>query len=285
MKQILLTSILIFIHLTSIAQTIDGIKEGTYITTSLFTESNANVAGQNLGIKGPTLLPLITYYISNGLYAGIGTQLYTDKSITKKALLPEIPFTLGYMYSTDYWETDISITHSQLFYGNKFFRSFLNNDVTVANTYSPTYNWDISCTPTFMFGFKGKYNSALLIENKIQYNYNKTALGKIDALTISPALAYNIGSNKIAATVVSRDTAKSNGKSIALNNSFTTLSIVPSINTTIQLGASEVELNVLLPYAVDNSKNIQAATVTRLQYAWAIPILQVGYTYYLGIGR
>jgi hypothetical protein len=263
------------------AQTkIEEIQDGSFLQIGFTGNNRVAFAGQAMGITGPELLPYFYLQHKSGVYASIGSSLYTDATITKKTNIADADFTLGYNYSSPKFSSDNSFSRTQVFYGNKFFKSFLNNAISSENTYSITDNLDASINAMLLFSKAKKVNIAPLLEANLQYHfYIQNALGA-QQLRISPNCSYYYGSNLIAASNIARDSISDKSKKVTTSTALHALSIIPGVDVNWQRQHHEIELGLQLPIA--SAADVLIANT--YSYKTASPIFSIRYYFYLGFG-
>jgi hypothetical protein len=243
-------------------------------------------AGQSLGIKGLELLPAISYHHKSGVYGGISTSTYTDSSIIKKAPIAEVNYSLGYQNGGDVYTIDASVTHSQVMYGNKFFRSYLANVISVENKFDVSDHVEINANIMHLFGARYKRNNATVLEANLQYHFIAEDFLGAEQLSITPIVQYYFGSDKLAATFSARDSISSNNKKVNVSNAMHTLSVQGGIELNWQKKMHELELSFYFPYARTYSYSgvgAQAVETTKLQ--GNAPYIGFAYNIYLGKGN
>jgi hypothetical protein len=287
MKNLIWSLLFNCMALHSIAQTtIDNITEGSYLQLGAIVNSRTVFAGQSLGIKGLELLPAIAYHHKSGLYGGIGSSTYTDSSIIKKAPIAEVNYTLGYQNDGDVYSIDASVTHSQVLYGNKFFRSYLANAVSVENKFNLSENVELNANIMHLFGAKYKRNNATVLEANVQYHFIAEDFLGAEQLTVTPIVQYYFGSDKLAATFSARDSISSNNKKVNVSNAMHTLSAQGGIEINWQKNMHELELSIYFPYARTYSySGIGAQAVESAKLQGNAPYISFGYNIYLGKGN
>jgi hypothetical protein len=285
MKKVIACSVLYFIQTVAFAQTtIETLQEGTYLQLGVDANSRIAFAGQALGVNGPEFLPAFSYYNKNGIYASISPIFYTDKKVVKKSAIAEVNYTLGYAFGGEKFTSNNSLSHSQVLYGNKFFKAYLANAFTSENNYQFSDNFEMSANAIVLFGAKFKRNNASVLEGNAQYHfYWQDALGA-EQITITPSLSYFYGSDKITASFAQRDSLSEKTKLVDVANTMHTLSIYPSIIANWQKNVHEIELEFALPYA----RTETTLPTNPLNYSYDLkinrPIFSLRYNYYIGFG-
>jgi hypothetical protein len=285
MKINIIALIALLISTSIFAQTtIETLQEGTFMQLGVEANSRIAFAGQALGVNGPEFLLAFSYYNKNGIYASIGPTFYTDKKVVKKSAIAEINYTLGYAFGGEKFTSDNSLSHSQVLYGNKFFKAYLANVLTSENNYQFSDDFEISANVMVLFGAKLKRNNASVLEGNAQYHfYWQDALGA-EQITITPSLSYFYGSDKIIASFAQRDSLSEKTKLVDVANTMHTLSIYPSISANWQKNVHEIELELAVPYA----KTETTLPANPLNYSYDLkinrPIFSLRYNYYIGFG-
>jgi hypothetical protein len=283
MKKNLLLSTLYLITNSLFAQTtIDDVQEGTYLQLGTKANSRITFAGQSLGLTGAEFLPTIKLQAKNGLFASLTPSIYTNASIAKKSPIADLDITLGYSFGNDRFSSENSFSHTQVFYGNKFFRSYLSNAFSSENTLSITDNLEASLNGMLLFS-KGKkgLNLAPIIECNLMYHiYIDDVLGA-EQLDIAPNCSYYYGSDLVSATFAARDTLSTGNKKVSATASNHTLSWVPGITANWQNGHHEVEVGCMLPIVA----TADAIIVNQYSYKTAVPIFSISYSFYIGYGK
>jgi hypothetical protein len=263
----------VFISLTTSAQTkIESIESNNHIVLGFLGNSRSTYAGINYGVDGPEFLPSLNIYRKNGLQFSIAPTFFTDSKIVKKTTLPEFTLGLGYGFELGGYEGILSISHTQIFYGNSNFRGNLNNDFTFENKFNITDNLAISINPSYIFGSKGKNGNAFLLESALEYNFHIEKFLNADQLTITPSISYNYGNDIFVQNFAKKDTLTSNN----FTDLYTTLSIIPALKFNLQSNRNEFELNFYFPFYKDTSFANTAGIKPQNS------IISFAYNYYFG---
>ncbi len=275
-KLIMLPFFVCFLLQANAQSSIEEIQEGTYLQINTTVNNKVYYAGQPLGINGLEILPSVSFHSGSGFYINAAPTFYTDKTVTKKSAVSELNAQVGFVKEWDFYQLDASLGFGKVNYGNKFFRNFLNNNLTIENTFSFTDNISLGVNPTILFGNTGKKgNVAVVLENNLQYDiYAEEILGA-EQVIFSPQIAYYFGSDKLISTTSERDTLDVKSKKVLAKNTMSTLSFLPGVEATWQKGGHEVTIMAQLPiYPIKNT----VGSSTKLGSL----LFGLGYAYYWG---
>jgi hypothetical protein len=281
-KNLLFTILFLVINRLFAQTTIDELQEGTYLQLGTIANSRITFAGQSLGLTGAEFLPLIKLQAKNGLFVSLTPSIFSNASIVKKSPIADLDITLGHTFGNDRFTSENSFSHTQVFYGNKFFRSYLSNAFSSENTLSITDNLEASLNGMLLFS-KGKkgLNLAPITEGNLMYHiYIDDVLGA-EQLDIAPNCSYYYGSDLVSATFAARDTLSTGNKRVSATAKNHTLSWVPGITANWQNGHHELEVGCVFPIVA----TADAIIANQYSYKTTMPIFSISYSFYIGFGK
>jgi hypothetical protein len=280
MKKLAIIIVSILIVSSSKAQTtIDNIQENSYAKLGTQLNSNVQFAGQQLGLNGPSLEPAFTYQHKSGVYIGLQPTFYFAPKLKKAATVPELNIALGYSWQNDHWIIDASCTYSKVNFGSKFFRNYLNNDLSLSITNQTLDNFGFELNAVSLFGKnKSGFNNANIINPSLYYIYTKDDVLGAEQLVIKPGIMAYWGSDKLSGVLTQVDSL--NG-TIGVDGNHL-LSIIPNMQASLQTNRSEFVLNCYLPFARTTTTLLSSPPKTDYTIALGQPLVELGYNFYFG---
>ena len=197
----------------SIIKTID---DNSNIKVGLDFNNRLIYAGRLFAKTGVNISPSITYFNRTGFYATVASLHYTNVDYNPN--LSELDLKAGYRKEImDDWFVDFRYTHYFTYYDTSAdLRNYLSNDLEV-NTY---YNFFDVVSFAVDFDFFYGQTKATVFNFELSRDFDIYQFTKPSVFTITPAIAVDIGSEKILARYIDplTDTIPASISNPALSN-------------------------------------------------------------------